>query len=183
MSIVITGNPGVGKHTIAQEIIKNQDYDLVDINEIAIKSNHVEISDNYVEVDVEALRKDIKSMISKKSLIVGHLAPYVLSKPDVSFAIILRRSPYKLVQVYEKRRYSEDKIKENVGSEIIGIITYDVIAEFGNEKTFQIDVTEKTPKVVAERIQNIIQKQNHGDEIDWLSEIKQNDDFQKFFDY
>ena len=41
MSLVITGNPGVGKHTIADEILKTEDYDMLDINKIAIKSNHV----------------------------------------------------------------------------------------------------------------------------------------------
>ena len=28
MSLVITGNPGVGKHTIADEILKTEDYDI-----------------------------------------------------------------------------------------------------------------------------------------------------------
>jgi len=35
MSIVITGNPGVGKHTIAKEIAKNLEYSIIDINQIA----------------------------------------------------------------------------------------------------------------------------------------------------
>ena len=42
MSLIITGNPGVGKHTIAAEIIKNEDYDMIDINKIAIESNYIE---------------------------------------------------------------------------------------------------------------------------------------------
>ena len=42
MSLIITGNPGVGKHTIADEFLKTEDYDLIDINKIAIESNHIE---------------------------------------------------------------------------------------------------------------------------------------------
>ena len=39
MNLIITGNPGVGKHTVAAQIMKNEDYDMIDINKIAIESN------------------------------------------------------------------------------------------------------------------------------------------------
>ena len=35
MSIVITGNPGVGKHTITQEIAEKLALPIIDINSIA----------------------------------------------------------------------------------------------------------------------------------------------------
>ena len=42
MNLIITGNPGVGKHTVAAQIMKNEDYDMIDINKIAIESNYIE---------------------------------------------------------------------------------------------------------------------------------------------
>ena len=71
MSLVITGNPGVGKHTIADEILKTENYDILDINKIAIKSNHVEKDEIGIEVDVVNLKKHIKKMITKRSLKIG----------------------------------------------------------------------------------------------------------------
>jgi len=183
MSLVITGNPGVGKHTIADEFLKNEDYDLVDINKIAIESNHIEEGEYGTEVDVKNLKMYLKDLVKKRVLIVGHLAPYVIDKADVDIAIILRKNPYKLVEVYEKRQYGKKKIKENLGSEILGIIAHDTMAEFGPEKTFQVDTTEKTPTRIVEQIQNVIRERNNSDDVDWLSEIKQKDDFQTFFDY
>ena len=56
MSLIITGNPGVGKHTIAAEIIKNEDFDMIDINKIAIESNYIEKDEMGVEVDVQNLK-------------------------------------------------------------------------------------------------------------------------------
>ena len=56
MSLIITGNPGVGKHTIADEFLKTEDYDLVDINKIAIESNHIEEGKYGTEVDVKNLK-------------------------------------------------------------------------------------------------------------------------------
>ena len=43
--------------------------------------------------------------------------------------------------MYKERNYSEIKIKENTGSEILGIIAHDAIEKF-EEKAFQIDVSE-----------------------------------------
>ena len=183
MSLVITGNPGVGKHTIADEFLKNEDYDLIDINKIAIESNYIEKDEIGIQVDVQNLKKNLNKIITKKSLIIGHLAPYVVEKSMIDVVIILRKNPYKLEQIYEERKYSKEKIKENLGSEILGITAHDAISEFGVENTFQIDATTKTPHEIVEKIQKIIQGQDHDDDVDWLSEVNENDDLQKFFDY
>ncbi len=183
MSLIITGNPGVGKHTIADEFLKNEDYDLIDINKIAIESNCVEKDEIGIQVDVQNLKNDLNKIITKKSLIVGHLAPYVVEKSNIGIVIILRKNPYKLEQVYKERGYSKEKIKENLGSEILGITAHDAISEFGTENTFQIDTTTKTPQEVVEKIQKIIQERDNDDNVDWLLEVNERDDLQKFFDY
>ena len=183
MSLVITGNPGVGKLTIANEIMKNEDYDLLDINKIAIESNNKEKDEISFEVDVENLKKYMKNLLTSKSLIVGHLAPYVIEKSDFNVAIILRKNPYKLAEIYQIRKYSNEKAKENLGSEILGIIAHDTISKFGDEKTLQIDNTKLTPQETIKKIQLMIENGNNSDEVDWLSEIKQKNDLEKFFDY
>ena len=38
MAIIITGNPGVGKHTVAKSVAKILNYKILDINKIAIES-------------------------------------------------------------------------------------------------------------------------------------------------
>ena len=88
MNLIITGNPGVGKHTIADEMMKTGDYDLFDINKIAFESKNIEKDESSVEVDVENLKNHLKNKLSKKSLIVGHLAPYVVNKSDIDLVIV-----------------------------------------------------------------------------------------------
>ena len=51
MALVITGNPGVGKHTIAEEISKENSYKLLDINKIAIKAGIIENNQDTLDVD------------------------------------------------------------------------------------------------------------------------------------
>ena len=59
--------------------------------------------------------------------------------------IVLRKNPYDLVEIYKERKYQDSKIKENVGSEILGVIANDALKSFGKEKTFEVNTTEKTP--------------------------------------
>jgi len=80
VSLIITGNPGVGKHTIAKNLAKILDYEIFDINKIALKSKLYEKTNETNDVDIIKLKKILKKKISKKSIIVGHLAPYAPTK-------------------------------------------------------------------------------------------------------
>jgi|SRR3970282_1527539 len=182
MSIVITGNPGVGKHTISKEISKDIGLPIMDINSIARDAGLFEKNEDTNDVDITRLEKIIKERISSPSLIVGHLAPYVLSPNQVKKVIVLRRNPYDLISVYKKREYTEEKIRENTGSEILGIIAHDAIDQFG-AKVFQVDVTGKSILEVAEKVLDIINGKSTSDEVDWLDLVTKQNDLRKFFAY
>lgn len=182
MSIVITGNPGVGKHTVAKEISKCLGLPIRDINNIAKDAGLFEKNEETNDVDTLELEKIIKEQISGPSLIVGHLAPYVLSPDQVKKVIVLRRNPYDLVSVYKKREYTEEKIRENTGSEILGIIAHDAINQFGT-KVFQVDVTGKSISEVTKKVLGIINERDIGEEVDWLDLVTKRNDLKKFFAY
>ena len=184
VNLVITGNPGVGKHTIADLFVKqNSSYQIFDINKFAIEKGLGEQTDDGIEVDTKKLKNEIQKLNLEKSLIVGHLAPYVLDESDIEFAIILRKNPYELIKIYEKRKYQNQKIKENAGSEVLGVIANDSITSFGKEKSFEVDATDKMPEIILKRIQEIINKQESGDIVDWLKLIEEKNEMNKFFDY
>ena len=182
MLIVITGNPGVGKHTVTKEISKHLGLPINDINSIAKDAGLFEKNEDTNDVDMTELEKIIKEKISSPSLIVGHLAPYVLSSDQVKKVIVLRRNPYDLISVYKKRKYSEEKTRENTGSEILGIIAHDAINQFG-AKVFQVDVTGKSISKVTEKVLNIINGRGTSEEIDWLELVTKQNDLKKFFAY
>jgi len=180
MSIVITGNPGVGKHTITKKISEILNFPIVDINIVAKDSNLFEKNENTNDVDSRKLAKILQERELNETIIVGHLAPYVLEKNQVEIIIILRRNPYDLESVYKERNYSEIKIKENTGSEVLGIIMHDTIEKF-EEKAFQIDVSEKNIQEVMEKVLEIISKKEGNEEVDWLNLVVKNNDLEKFF--
>ena len=180
MSIVITGNPGVGKHTITQKIADILELSIVDINKIAKDSGLFEKNEDTNDVDIEKLEKILEQKISEKNIIVGHLAPYVLHKNKIKIMIVLRRNPYDLISVYKKRKYSDKKIKENTGSEILGIITHDAISKF-QEKVFQINISKRTIPETVEKTVNLISSNKGTEEVDWLELVRKNNDLGKFF--
>jgi adenylate kinase len=180
MSIVITGNPGVGKHTIADEIAKKLELEIIDINKIAKESGLFEKNQDVNDVDVEKLGEIIKIKNSGENITVGHLAPYVLEKNQIKIIIILRRNPYDLLSVYKDRKYTDKKSKENAGSEILGIIAHDTINKF-QEKSFQINISEKSIEEVVRKTIDVISSNKGSEEVDWLDLVTKNNDFKKFF--
>jgi adenylate kinase len=180
MSIVITGNPGVGKHTITQEIAEKLELSIIDINSIAKDAGLFEKNKDTNDVDTDKLEKILEQKISEKNVIVGHLAPYVLDKNTVKIMIVLRRSPYDLISVYKERKYTDEKSKENLGSEVLGIIAHDAISKF-QEKTFQINTSDKSIQEVIEKAMTLISSNIGNEEVDWLDLVTKNNDLKKFF--
>ena len=180
MSIVITGNPGVGKHTVTKRISEKLNFPIVDINIVAKNLGLFEKNGNTNDVDTKKLAKILGERKLNDTVVVGHLAPYVLEKNQVKIIIILRRNPYDLELVYKERNYLEIKIKENTGSEVLGIIMHDTIEKF-EEKAFQIDVSKKNIQQVVEKVLEIISKKEGNEEVDWLNLVTKNNDLEKFF--
>ncbi len=180
MSIVITGNPGVGKHTITEKIAEKLELPILDINSIAKDAGLFEKNKDTYDVDIEKLEKILEQKISEKKVIVGHLAPYVLDKNKVKIVIVLRRDPYDLISVYKERRYTDEKSKENLGSEVLGIIAHDTISKF-QEKAFQINTSGKSIREVVEKVMTLISSNEGNEEVDWLDLITKKNDLKKFF--
>jgi len=184
MNMIITGNPGVGKHTTAN-LLKKQitSYQILDISKFAIERNLGEKVEDVIEIDTIKLKYEIQKMITDNSLIVGHLAPYVFEESKIDLVIVLRKNPYDLLEIYKQREYEDSKIKENAGSEVLGIIANDSIKSFGKEKTFEIDATGKMPEKIVEEIIQIIKNKKGRSVVDWLALVEEKNDMSKFFDY
>ncbi len=160
--LVITGNPGVGKHTIAKFLVQRLiGAKIVDINKIAI--------DNDV-------------MITKKDRDNAEIDGKRLA---IDLVVDLRRSPYELSRIFEERKYSDRKIKENIASEILDICLYDAVMTFGKDKITEFDTTGKRPQEITNKILLSLYKPSTRrlGTVDWLTPIYQKGDINKFMEY
>jgi adenylate kinase len=186
LRLVITGNPGVGKHTAAFELRKILDLAVIDINDLVVK-HHAFLQMPSLEIDSKKIATIIKSRLgeSHRTVIVGHLAPYVVKKEWIDLAIVLRKSPYAILSTLKNRKYSAKKIKENVASEILGIILYDSIQRFGKEKSAELDTTLSNPAEVCEKIISLLNGKTGRKTgvVDWLSMVYEKGDLGRFLEY
>ena len=181
--IGITGNPGVGKHTITNLLSeKIKCSKIIDINKIIISNKAFNFET--FDADLKKTRELLKGLIinNENLVIVGHRLPYVIKKNELDFIAILRRSPYSLLEAYKKRKYSTKKIHENIISEILGICFYDTLKIFGPKKISEIDTTHNYPE---DSVKEIIYTYDYKSErqigmIDWLDLIYKNGDAKRF---
>ena len=187
--IGITGNPGVGKHTLTDLLSKKlkNNNKIIDINKIIISNQALDVET--FEVDLKKTRLLLLKEMSINNdydnlIIVGHLLPYVVKKNELDFVAVLRRSPYTLIETYNKRKYSNKKAQENILCEILGICFYDTLKVFGKRKISEIDTTYDDPEQLVKKIifnYDYKLKRQIG-QIDWLELIYKNGDAKKFLD-
>jgi adenylate kinase len=189
--LVITGNPGVGKHTSAKLIAKKfRGSKIIDINKVALINNAIlDDNDKYgISIDIKKVSKLIaqETKTNVEGLIlVGHLAPYVIDPSRITIAIVLRRSPYELISVFQQRHYTPEKARENIASEILGVSLYDSVMSFGKDKIAEVDTTGEIPARTSAKIVSLLQKELRPQVgfVDWLSLVNKNGDLQRFLEY
>ena len=190
MKVVITGNPGVGKHSCAifvSERLPNSH--IIDINSVIMNdgtylTGRVDVTK---EIDVGRIKNIMTRTIkhSKNLVIVGHLAPYVLTSRGIDLVVVLRRSPYHLEEIFRERKYTFFQSKENIAAEILGITFYDSLKTFGKKLVIELDGTGRTPENIAGDIISKLQKRSRKQIgiVDWLSTVYEKGDTQRFLEY
>ena len=125
MVIIVTGNPATGKTTIAKRIAKEKKLKYINVNKL-IKENklysYYNKKDRSYVVDVKKLNKFLINLIKKNKKIVldSHLAHYLPAK-YVDECIVTKCNLKELKKRLEKRKYSKEKIKNNLDCEIFDV--------------------------------------------------------------
>ena len=125
-TIIITGSVCSGKTSIAKEIAKEKNYTYIDINYLIKKHKLYDYYDKKLKtyiVDIKKLNKFLIRLIkdsSKSRVIDSHLSHYLPSK-YVDLCIVTKCNIKELKKRLEKRKYSKQKIRENLDAEILDV--------------------------------------------------------------
>jgi len=160
MKIVLTGTPGTGKTSVAEEL----DYETVHLTEFLKEENIGIESGGELEVDTEKVVEALKERIdfSNDVLVEGHLSHHMTA----DYCIVLRCEPDKLRERLSKRDYSDEKIEENVEAEALDIVLSKAAEK--QENIIEIDTTDREPEKVAEEVERRIREDETGySEVDW----------------
>ena len=182
-SIGITGNPGTGKKTIASKLSEKIKMEIFDINKFIIENKYGQYEkDQLIISDINQIEDEIEHRIQgKKYIIIGHLLPELIKKESLWKIIVLRCEPNILIDRYKLRDYEESKIKDNIVSELIGTICYDSIMKYGNEKTFEINVSNKSVVNIVNEIHNKVNNNiKSTNTIDWLETAHKSENLREY---
>jgi adenylate kinase len=174
-ALIITGIPGTGKTTISRLLQKKLDATHVDVSKLAISEESTKEIDERREtliVNMKTLSEELIDLIkkSRKQVIIdGHYSPELIQTDLVEKIFVLRRAPWEIKEVLEKRGYSKTKILENVEAEILGTCLHDAISHHPKEVICEIDVTDRSSDYIAEFITLILAEKKTCKvyEVDW----------------
>jgi adenylate kinase len=124
-------------------------------------------------VDTVSLHKFLEKEIrlaDKAIIIDGHYSHELLNEKKVTLVILLRKAPWELREILQKRNYSNKKILENLEAEIMGVIAEEARERYPLEKIHEVDTTGKSIDDLVQEIIRVINGEipSNPKLIDWL---------------
>jgi adenylate kinase len=171
MLIGLTGTPATGKTSVCRLLERKRGWKVIYLNEL-IKEEHlyteVDEKRDAVVADMELVRKRLLEITDGREneviILESHLAHHIA---DV--VIVLRVYPPELELRLKARRYSEEKIKENIEAEALDVILVEAFEWC--KKVFEVNATGKSIEEVGQDIEKIIDHILSGNEEE-MSEYK-----------
>ncbi|HJX02439.1 MAG TPA: adenylate kinase family protein [Candidatus Bathyarchaeia archaeon] len=179
--ILITGTPCVGKTSTAKALALKLDALYINLTELATRENLVQGKDeqrNTLIVDEKRMKRRISQIVKESTkddiIIDGHYAANVVPQELLSYVFVLRRDPVELRKLMEKSSFSENKIWENLASEILDVCLVDALSLHGMDKVCELDLSGKTIPESVKAILDVLSgfKKCHVGKVDWLGKLE-----------
>ena len=163
MMIALTGTPGTGKTSVAMELRKRG----IPVTHVSDTTGPYTLGEDK-ERDTRIIDDERWALefTPVEGIIEGHMAHYL----QADRIVILRCRPDILKERLSGRGYSEEKIHENVESEILDVALAEAFDIHGKDILYEIDTTGMDIITCADKVEEIV-RGNAEPEIgivDWL---------------
>ena len=153
MRVVVTGSPGVGKTSVARALGKILKCGVLNERQLALEKGigRWDESEDELVIPVAEFGKVVGAVFAgEKDIIVeGHLLCELKLKPD--FVVLIRADPELLEARLRGRRYSEEKVQDNVFCEGIDYCKKHVERNYSKERIVEVQ-SGKSIKETLDRI-------------------------------
>ncbi|WOF15375.1 AAA family ATPase [Methanoplanus sp. FWC-SCC4] len=162
MMICISGIPGTGKSTLADEL-KKRGYNIVRQNDTV--KDFIVSDDEERDTKIIDEEKWVSSFKPFEGIIEGHLTHLL----PCDLVVILRCRPDILKERLQHRGYSQEKVMENVEAEALDVSLIEALEYHEPCKILEIDTTNESVDIIATEIGDFMQGKippSHG-KTDW----------------
>jgi len=172
--VLVTGVPGCGKTTLSKLWCKKYGWKYISLNEIVkTKKLYSKIdSDGARVADLVHLEAEVNRILSKTDkpvIIDGHLGCDLHLNAEL--IIVLRLNPKILKKRLTARKYSFEKIAQNVEAEILDYCAILSGKNYPKLKTFEIDATYKSRTSILNQMKLLLRakksRKGANPKIDW----------------
>ncbi|MCK4327262.1 MAG: adenylate kinase family protein [Candidatus Diapherotrites archaeon] len=159
--IVVTGVPGTGKTAVARLLSKRLSLALIEVNSLVRKKKlHTGRENGSLVVDMKKLATELRGF---DGIVEGHVL-CELKLPAT--AVVLRTSPRALKRRLAPRRYSRQKLSDNVEAEALDYCA--INAKQNYKKMIQVNTTGLTARQSTAKVIHYL-KTRQSDSVDWSS--------------
>lgn len=164
MKLLITGVPGTGKTLISKRLAELLNLNYINVGEFAKENFNFPIEEDEIVIDEKEVEKKLKEL---ENIVIDSHIPFKADK-----ALILRCNPSILLERLRQRRYPEEKIKDNLLSEILDYEIYAVKELFSEEDIYEVlsEDIDETMKEILEIIKGKGNSLKNGNHFNFLNE-------------
>jgi len=141
MKLLITGVPGTGKTLISKKLAELLNLGYINVGEFAKDNFDFPIEEDEIIIDEKEVEKKLKEL---ENIVIDSHIPFKADK-----ALILRCNPIILLERLRQRGYPEEKIKDNLLSEILDYEIYAVKELFNEEDIYEV-LSENIDETIEE---------------------------------
>ncbi|MDY1591326.1 MAG: AAA family ATPase [Methanofastidiosum sp.] len=141
MKLLITGVPGTGKTLISKKLAELLNLNYINVGEFAKDNFDFPIEEDEIIIDEKEVEKKLKEL---ENIVIDSHIPFKADK-----ALILRCNPIILLERLRQRGYPEEKIKDNLLSEILDYEIYAVKELFNEEDIYEV-LSENIDETIEE---------------------------------
>lgn len=178
--IIITGTPGTGKTTLAKELATRLGARYVPLTPYVSRYKLYRGIDRKRRtkiVDIRRTRASLRArFLNAPRLVVldTHIPDGVVAKEVVKRVIVLRCHPKTLRARLRRKKWSRQKVSENILVEILDSCLLSALSSYGPSRVMQIDTSRISVERCVGRAKRAIRESAPGWKVrvDWLSKLE-----------